>query len=452
MSDNRFPRDGEEPVLENGQSRYVLQSEDFVRPPEHTARKKKKSSGLPVGAVFAIGALCIVATFMVTYVVLTQQYAKEMREQLMGGEGSPISSATAKLNLIEDMLKDEYLYEIDDEAVQNGILKGYMYSIGDTYAEYFTKEEFELLMQDTNAEMQGIGVSVVYNSEYGAIQIISVFPESPAAKAGVKPGDLIVYLVKDGEKKSVAELGYSIALTALQGKAGTFAEFTVYRGKDLGESVEFSIERKAITEYTVEYRVHSIDKSVGVIRISSFDSKTPEQFKAAVEDLKSKGCTKLAVDVRYNPGGELISVCETLDMLVPEGPVIRTVDKNGNEETVYTSDANETDMPIAVITNGSTASAAELFASCLRDYEKAVLVGENTFGKGSMQTIKSFGDGSGFKYTYRYYCPPFSDNFDGVGIAPDVEVILSEEKAASFYTLTDAEDVQLAAAVAELNK
>ena len=238
----------------------------------------------------------------------------------------------------------------------------------------------------------------------------------------------------------------------MRGEEGTECEFKVARGEDLSETKEFSIKRGKITEYTVTYRVHSLDEKVGVIAITSFDKETPNQFKAAYDDLLSKGCEKLVIDVRNNPGGELISVCTTLDMLVPEGPVIRTVDKAGNEEIVYTSDKKETDIPMAVLVNGNTASAGELFAAALRDYEKAVLVGEQTFGKGSMQTTMSFADGTAFKYTYRYYCPPFSDNYDGVGITPDVKAELSEELLSHFYTMTDGEDTQLQAAVKELNK
>lgn len=130
---------------------------------------------------------------------------------------------------------------------------------------------------------------------------------------------------------------------------------------------------------------------------------------------------------------------------------MRTVDKNGNEEIVYTSDKNEIDVPMAVIANGNTASAGELFTAALRDYGKAVIVGQKTFGKGSMQTIRSFTDGTGFKFTYRYYCPPVSDNYDGVGIEPDVEVQLSEAASAkNIYTLEDSEDDQLQAAIEAL--
>ena len=459
MSENNYPGDNENTPSTDSESSYSIQEkveESTVVLPERK-KKKKSSSGIHPAAMVAILLIGMLVTFMTTYVVLTQKYSQIVKEITTvtgsyGETGSAIDAAVSKINQMHYLLSKEYLYEIDDEQLTTGILKGYMYGIGDRYAEYFDKEEFATLMKDTEGEMTGIGIQVVYNADYDAIQVISVFPESPAYSAGVRPGDLIVYVMQDGEKMSVSTLGYTMALTALQGKAGTMAEFTVFRGKEYSEEVEFSIERKAITTVTVQHRVHSTDSSVGIIVINSFDSKTPEQFKESLRALRDAGCTKLVLDVRNNPGGELISVCTVLDMLVPEGPVIRTVDREGNEEVVYTSDKAELDMPMVVLVNGSTASAGELFAAALKDYEKATLVGETTFGKGSMQTIKSFPDGTGLKYTYRYYCPPFSDNFDGEGIKPDVESVLEYESALNFYTMTDTEDTQLVAALAELNK
>ncbi|MBQ4066791.1 MAG: PDZ domain-containing protein [Clostridia bacterium] len=419
---------------------------------EETGRRRRaaggrpEKSGVPVPTVIVIVLMFVLATFMTTYLLVTQSIMNEMS----GGKKGVPEEAYEKISQIDKMLEAEFLYEVDEDALASSMIKGYMYGLGDLYAEYFTKEEFEALMSDTNAEMQGIGVSVAMDSEQGMIQIIKVFPDSPAMEAGVQTGDIITHIKTEGEMVSVSSVGYTMALNALRGEAGTLAEFVVARGEGYGETVEFSIERGFVTEYTVSYKVSEGDESIGIISISSFDKKTPEQFKEAYESLLAEGCEKLIIDVRNNPGGELISVCTTLDMLVPEGPVIRTVDKNGNEEVVYTSDKNETNVPIAVLVNGGTASAGELFAAALSDYEKAVLVGENTFGKGSMQTTRSFSDGTAFKYTYRYYCPPFSDNFDGEGIAPDIEAGFPE--GFNIYTIPESEDTQLQAAIAELNK
>ncbi|MBE6714563.1 MAG: PDZ domain-containing protein [Ruminococcaceae bacterium] len=419
---------------------------------EEPGEKLKRPPTVSVATCVAACVFVALAVFMATFLVLSQQYSLLLKKNGIE-EGSPMNSAVMKLQQISSLLNREFLYEMDEEEMETALLKGYMYGLGDRYAEYFDKEEFAMLMDDTNARTQGIGINVTYNTEYNALQILAVFPDTPAYEAGVRPGDLITHIVNsEGETVSVAELGHTLSLTALQGEAGTVAKFTVHRGEDYSESVDFSIERGYITEYTVDYELYSADESIGIITISSFDAKTPEQFEKALSALKDEGVKGIIFDLRYNPGGELNSVCTVLDMLVGEGPVIRTVDKDGNEKVEYTSDKEETNIPMAVLMNGGTASAAELFSSCLKDYEKAVLVGEKTFGKGSMQTIRAFEDGTGFKYTYRYYCPPFSDNFDGVGVMPDVEAKLSEEAEKHFYTMSDEEDTQLAAAYEALNK
>jgi len=227
------------------------------------------------------------------------------------------------------------------------------------------------------------------------------------------------------------------------------AKFVAYRGDNYTEEHKFEIERSFVTEQTVDYRVYSLDSSVGIIKITSFDTKTVEQFKNAVSALQAEGVTKLVFDVRNNPGGELVSICTILDSLLPEGPIIRTVDKSGTETTPYKSDEAELDMPMAVIVNGSTASAAELFTSALMDYEKATVVGTLTYGKGCMQSIFPLQSGGALSLTTALYYPPFSENYNEIGITPDVVVELEGEAAEkNIYKLTDEEDTQLKAAVA----
>lgn len=411
--------------------------------------KQKSPRGVSVGTVVVIAALCIIATFMTTYVLVSAQY--------MNGtsSGGAMEQAAEKISDLEVLLAEDFIGELDEEALADWIVKGFMAGLGDPYAEYYTKDEFSALLADNRGEMQGIGISVTMDTDTGLIEIISVYPDSPASEAGVLPGDKVVYIIEDGERYSAAEMGYSMAVSKLQGEADTYAEFVVQRSDSQGitDEIEFSIKRGFITEYTVEGRLYAPDPTVGVIRITSFDDGTPDQFADAVQSLREQGAQRLILDVRYNPGGELDSVCSVLDMLLPEGPVIRTIDRDGKEEVVYTSDADALDMPLAVVVNNGTASAGELFASALQDYEKAPVVGVQTYGKGSMQTIRSFGDGTGFKYTYRYYCPPYSDNFDGVGVAPDIEVELDASLAGkSIYKITDEEDNQLAAAYHALPK
>lgn len=420
-----------------------LAKDAFPVPPTSTApapRQKKKRT-VSITAVAIIAAVCIIATFMTTYVLLSVWYTQ-------GGTGA-VDRAVEKMELLDALVRQDYVGEIDEEALTDWILKGYMAGLGDPYAGYYTKEEFSALMADNSGEMQGIGISVNMDTETGLIDIVSVFPKSPALEAGVMPGDRIAYIIEDEQYYSVAEIGYDAAVSMLQGEADTYAAFVVRRGETQEDVQEltFSIKRGYITEYTVISRLYEPDPTVGVIRITSFDGGTPKQFADAVQSLQNAGATRLILDVRYNPGGDLNSVCSVLDTLLPQGPVIRTIDKNGNEETVYESDANELDIPMVVLVNEGTASAGELFASALQDYEKAPVVGVQTYGKGSMQTIRGFGDGTGFKYTYRYYCPPFSDNFDGVGVTPDIVAELDASlEGKNIYKITDEEDNQLAAA------
>ena len=400
---------------------------------------------ISVGASIVLVLLAVLLTFQVTFTVMSVKHREEMAAAYAHLEGF------GKLLEVDALYRNLYVKDVDGDELMDGILAGYVMGSGDRFGAYYPAEEFQSYMDSLNGDMQGIGVNVIWNAEYGAIEIINVMPDSPALDAGVEPGDLIIYV--GDEMESVADLGYYGALTKLQGKAGTTAVFTVARGKHYEKTVSFSILRGYVTEQTVMYHVYALDSTVGVVKITGFDRATPNQLFAAVQDLLDGGCTRLVVDVRNNPGGELQGICSVLDYLLPYGPVIRTIDRDGNEEVIYRSDAKALDVPMAVLVNENTASAAELFCSALQDYEKAVIVGTQTYGKGSMQTIRQLSDGSGLSVTYRYYCPPFSDNYDGVGVTPDVVV---EPAGAmlekNIYKITDEEDNQLQAAVAELNK
>lgn len=407
----------------------------------------KQSKRISVTVFVTCLILAVLVTFMTTYTILSELYAANLRKSYLSQDNavSDIAGGNEKLAAIDQIYRTYYYNDLDDEQLNEYILRGYVAGTGDRYGDYFNQEEYKTLTADTNAEMQGIGVSVIFNTEYGLIEVINVMPDSPALEAGVEPGDLIVYVGE--EKESVAELGYTMAVSKMQGKAGTVAVFTVLRGENYSETVEFSIERGYVTEVSVLSHICTTDPTVGIIKITGFDLGTPEQFKAAVEELKAAGATRLVFDVRYNPGGDLTSITSILDYLLPEGPIIRTIDKAGKEETI-SSDKHELNMPMAVLANESTASAAELFTSALQDYEKAVFVGKTTYGKGSMQSIVQLGDGSALKLTTRMYFPPFSESYEGIGIVPDLDVDMSEAVAGkNIYKITDEEDTQLQAAI-----
>ncbi len=431
------------------------------------------SKKISLGAAIALILLCCLATFQVTYLTTKTTLEKRYRGDALTAyqtsssgiqSGQSQSGADAgntasgefmtkvyrKLSEVDSLFRSYYLDEIDDDYLTDCIVDGYVAGTKDAYGAYYNAAEFENFISDMDGEVVGIGVNVIYNTDYGCIEVLNVMPDSPALEAGVLPGDLI-WTVGD-EKELVSELGYYPAIAKLRGEIGTIAIFSVRRGEKYEESVDFRIARARVTEITVMSHVYGLDNTIGVVRITGFDATTPTQFVQAVESLRAEGCTKLIVDLRYNPGGELNSIVKTLDYILPEGPIVRIIDKDGNEVNSYSSEPTELDMPMAVLVNGSTASAAELFTSAVRDYQKAVIVGTTTYGKGCMQTTIPLETGGAVSITYRMYNPPFSENYHGVGIIPDVEVELDEALSGkNTYKITDEEDNQLAAAAAQLS-
>ena len=300
---------------------------------------KKKHVLIAVCSAF----LAAIVTFQITSIFMNSNYNRQIEN--IKAEYS--NSLIGKLKTLDEQFRKLYVGEIDEKKLEEAVLDGYISGTGDLYGEYMTADEYSAFTSDQNGEFQGIGITVTQNTEYSAIEVVSVMPDSPALEAGVKKGDLI-YMIGT---EYVSELGYSAAVKMLQGEAGTTAEFTVRRGENYAEEISFSVLRGYVIEQTVSWHVLDDGGSIGdigIVKITSFDAKTPEQFTNAINSLISEGVTSLVFDVRNNPGGELTSILSILDMLLPEGPIIRIVDSNG-KETVRNSDASEIDMPMAVM-------------------------------------------------------------------------------------------------------
>ena len=249
-------------------------------------------------------------------------------------------------------------------------------------------------------------------------------------------------------------MGYTESVSRIRGEAGTTVNLTILRASSDSvhfDEIEMSFVRAEVKTRTIQYRI--INGDIGYIRIRQFNQETPNEFREAISELENSGALKFIFDVRFNPGGDLDGVTETLDILLPEGPIIRYTYRNGKEEIRY-SDAEDISAPMAVLMNESTASAAELFCAALKDYEKAVLIGAKTYGKGTMQGIYALSDRvTALKISNARYFPPFSDCYDGIGIYPHIETDLPEEllREKSFDKITDDEDTQLQAAVNALS-
>ena len=404
----------------------------------------------PVYLTVLLVALAIVLTFQMT-MILTDGYSRLASD----GNAATDSADTvldpdtlSKISEIARVYASVYPGEIDPAKVEEYLIASFIAGAGDEFGSYFNADDFADYLAGINGNFKGIGVGVIYNSDKGAIEITSVYSDSPAERAGLLPGDMIVYVGRGENRQSVAELGYYQAVELIKGEAGTFAEFAVLRD---GEEIEFSVERAEITNQTVRFHMYSHDDRVAVIRITQFERVTLEQFEQAMAAAAEAGAEAYVFDVRGNPGGELNTIVSILDKLLPEGPVVRIEYKNEKNNTQMDSDAECITAPMAVLCDGNTASAGELFCSALQDYDKATIVGTQTYGKGTMQQLLSLSDGSGVKVTVAYYLPPFSENYHGVGVTPDIVCERAEElQNVNLEKYTDDNDNQLREAVAAL--
>lgn len=344
-----------------------------------------------------------------------------------------------KITEIETLVQKYYLNEIDTEQVENYLYKGMIAGLDDAYAAYYTKEEYQSMMDSTNGSYYGIGVEMSQNMTTGIITITRVFEGSPAEEAGLLPGD-VIYKVQDTE---VTGEDLTKVVSMVKGAEGTTVPISVARE---GESdyLTFDVERRTIEISTVEHRM--LDGNIGYISIASFDDVTVNQFLTALEDLENQGETALIIDLRNNGGGLVSSAGSILDRLLPEGLIVYTEDKYGNREELKSDAENYFDKPLAVLVNGNSASASEIFAGAIKDYGIGTLVGTQTFGKGIVQKVYPLSDGTAVKLTVSKYYTPKGNNIHGIGITPDVEVELDED-VANAITIPEEKDNQLQKAV-----
>lgn len=344
-----------------------------------------------------------------------------------------------KITEIETLVQKYYLNEIDTEQVENYLYKGMIAGLDDAYAAYYTKEEYQSMMDSTNGSYYGIGVEMSQNMTTGIITITRVFEGSPAEEAGLLPGD-VIYKVQDTE---VTGEDLTKVVSMVKGAEGTTVPISVARE---GESdyLTFDVERRTIEIATVEHRM--LDGNIGYISIASFDDVTVNQFLTALEDLENQGETALIIDLRNNGGGLVSSAGSILDRLLPEGLIVYTEDKYGNREELKSDAENYFDKPLAVLVNGNSASASEIFAGAIKDYGIGTLVGTQTFGKGIVQKVYPLSDGTAVKLTVSKYYTPKGNNIHGIGITPDVEVELDAD-VANAITIPEEKDNQLQKAV-----
>lgn len=331
------------------------------------------------------------------------------------------NKVTDKEEEIYNTIDEYYLNGIDNDKMKDGIYKGMVDSLGDPYTVYYNTEEYKQFTSSSSGTYSGIGVAVSQNVTTGAITIVKTFKKGSGEKEGMKPGD-VIYKV---EGKKIEGLELSKVVSMIKGEEGTFVKVTVLRD---GKEIEFNLERKKLEVDTVNYRMEDRSgKKIGYISVSEFDEVTASQFKSAISELNKEGMEGLVIDLRDNPGGLLDVTCEMLDRMIKKGLLVYTVDKYGKRVDEDATDIDSFDKPVAILVNGNSASASEVFSGAMKDYKAATLVGTKTFGKGIVQSIVPFGDGTAMKVTVSKYYTPNGVNIHGTGIEPDVVVELSKD-------------------------
>lgn len=383
-----------------------------------------------VTSIVLVLVFCI-ATFLITTTAFAKRYDTELTTLYKKADFYD------KLKDVHDQVSNNFIKDIEESNFEDSYLSAYIDSLKDRYSTYLSVDEMKSYISSSSGELVGIGVHIAYDNESEGIYITGVMPNSPALKAGIATGDIIVQI----EDIVLSSDTYNSALKAVKGVAGESVNLVIKRGD---ERKNFIVKRAKIENENVLYE--KLDNSIAYIAILEFEGNASNLFKKALDNAAADGCQKYIFDVRNNLGGDLNAIVSILDMLLPEGPIINSVDKNGNT-TTKSSDANCLTAPMVVLANESTASAAELFTAALRDYKIATIVGTTTFGKGIMQTITKLADGSGLKLSTSYYNPPYGENYNGVGIKPDVEIKMPDELMAKFYMLTNEEDNQLQKAI-----
>lgn len=325
------------------------------------------------------------------------------------------ASSEEKLSVLKGLIDENYIGDVDEEALEEGIYKGYIQGLEDPYSVYYNEEETKDLYETTEGEYSGIGAVLSQDLESGVITLVQIYEDSPAAKAGLKDNDI---LTKVGDIE-VTDMDLSEVVTYIKGEKGTDVDLTVLRGED-AEEITVTATRDTVEAQTVKYEM--LEGQTGYLSVSEFDSVTYAQYEEALNELTAQGMTGLIVDLRNNPGGNLNTVCEMLDLVLPKGTIVYTEDKDGKRETATSDDEHQINVPMVVLVNGNSASASEIYAGAIQDYGIGKIVGTQTYGKGVVQQIFDLGDGTSVKLTIAEYFTPNGRNIDGEGITPDVEV------------------------------
>ena len=353
------------------------------------------------------------------------------------GENTP-----SKLDRLEALIENRFIGEADSQALEDAAAAAMVKATGDRWSYYISAKDYDAHREQEENAYVGVGITIQPQEDESGFLIIMVADGGPAKEAGIEVNDLLIG-VEDQDIRGMTtdEVG-----ALVKGEEGTKVSLTVMRK---GEHMTLSVERRRIEQPVAEGEM--LEDGIGLVKINNFDARCAEETISAIEKLRTEGAKKLILDVRNNPGGFADELVKLLDYLLPEGDLFRSVSFDGKEQ-VDTSDENFLDMPMAVLVNGDSYSAAEFFAAALQEYEAAVVVGEPTVGKGYYQQTIPLGDGSAVALSTGKYFTPKGNSLADKGVIPTVRVDVDEETAAAIYygTLSAGEDPQLQAAIKAL--
>lgn len=379
---------------------------------------QKNGSNLKIflGAVggLLIGCLLTFSICAVIYVIFILGNANKV------GDTDNID-VIKKSNFIIDIIDDLYLEEYSKKDMEEGVYRGILDSLGDPYSCYYSKEEVDEIMEDSVGIYFGIGAYIGMDKLTNLPIIARVIDNTPAQESGIHMNDTIISV--DGVDIGGMELEDVTAL--IKGPENTKVKLTIYRENE-PDYMEIEVTRKQIEEPTVSNEM--LDDKIGYISILSFDEITVDQVKESLDKLESDGMESLIIDLRGNPGGNLSSVVDICRMLLPEGLIVYTEDKYGEREEYNCDGKNKIDIPLVVLIDGQSASASEILAGAIKDYEVGTLIGMTTYGKGIVQRLCPMSDGTAVKLTISHYYTPKGNNIHGIGVKPDIEVEFDGQK------------------------
>ena len=374
-------------------------------------------------------------TFLVTSIGMYQYFTNSNFGKQLVVSSENNGDITSELSKYRRLIDKYFLGDIDEEKLKEGAIKGYIEGLDDPYTEYISKEDMDDYMADATGNFVGIGIYMVKNTESNKIMVLSPIKGSPAEKAGILPGDLIISV--DGVSYTAEDM--SVASNKIKGEAGTTVKMEILRGT---ETKEFELKRESIKVNPVEGKV--LQNNIGYIEFSSFDEGTADEFKAKFEELQKQGIKSLIIDLRNNGGGIVDEALQIADYILNKDDVILyEVDKNNKEKVEKAEKDPIIDMPIILLTNENTASSSEILAGALKDHGKAKIVGTKTYGKGVIQQLLTLPDGSGLKITSEEYLTPNRTKINKVGIEPNEE----DKLPTDIKELTDDNDTQLKKAI-----